>query len=450
LRSERRHTISAACSSAPWAIEPILAKGHLTGLAGPEGEGKSLLSLALGCCLAGGEPVAGFAAAEKGRVLVIDAENGVGEIHRRVRALGLTDRASDSITFFAAEALDLRRDLEMLAALVDTERPDLLVLDSFRSLWGGDENTSDQVAPVLDGLRNLGRSRNVAILLLHHTTKDRRTYRGSSAIGASVELMFVLGRAEGDSDPARRFLRCRKSRPAPEPPVHWIRLSAELGSITIDDAEPPDNVPAEARPVRNDVTRQVLAVVRDGQARKRADIGRAVNRDSKDRTVGRVLDELVSAGRIVRSTDGTYRCEQSGKVASPRSAPPRHSPRPKNRRHVSSRRRRLHLRTMLKSGLRLTPRRRQHTVAWAVEGHSEYDDRAWHLLSPLRYGLQNIRSVWPYNHIDHLGLLVLSGATIRPFKYDGENCVGFEVIVVDHAEFLNTLRSTIRTFLQCS
>ena len=328
-RLDTAHMLRTPPPPVPWVIEPILAKGHLTCVAGPEGEGKSLLSLALGCSLAGGEPLAGFAPAEEGRVVVIDAENGTGEIHRRVRALGLTDRATDSITFFAAEAVDLRKDLEDLAALVDNEKPVLLVLDSFRSLWGGDENNSDEVAPVLDGLRNLGRSRNVAILLLHHTRKDGQTYRGSSAIGASVELMFVLGRVEGDSDPARRFLRCSKSRPAPEPSVRWIRLSAELDSTIIDDAEPPDNGPAEAEPVRNEVTRQVLDVLRDGRARRRADIARAVKREPKDRTVGRVLDALVSAGRIVRSTDGTYCCEQSGKVASPRSAPPCHPPRPK-------------------------------------------------------------------------------------------------------------------------
>jgi len=110
----------------------------------------------------------------------------------------------------------------------------------------------------------------------------------------------------------------------------------------------------------------------------------------------------------------------------------------------------LHLRTMLKSALRLTPRGRQHTVAWAVEGHSEYNDRAWLLLSPLRYGPQNIRSVWPYDHIDHLGLLVLSGASIKPFNYDDGNCVGFEVVVSDREAFINSLGRTIDTLFRCS
>jgi RecA-family ATPase len=59
------------------------------------------------------------------------------------------------------------------------ERPNLIVLDSFRSLWAGDENKSDEVAPTLDRLRNLIRAHDAATTC--STTRPRR----ASTIGAA-------------------------------------------------------------------------------------------------------------------------------------------------------------------------------------------------------------------------------------------------------------------------
>ena len=70
----------------------------------------------------------------------------------------------------------------------------------------------------LDPLHNLVRRFGAGGLLLHHSGRSSGAYRGSSAIGASTELGFKLGRSEDDSDRARRYLETWKCRPAPEPP----------------------------------------------------------------------------------------------------------------------------------------------------------------------------------------------------------------------------------------
>lgn len=174
-----------------WLIDGVVERGTLTLIAGREKEGKSLLSFAFCASVcSGGGMIAGIDC-KAGRVLVIDAENGEKEIHRRVRALGLAREHAERLTVAETRGFDLRGDLAVLDALLVETRPDLVVLDSFRSLWTGDENDSGAVSSVLDPLRNLIRSHDAAALLIHHMRKDGG-YRGNSAIGSSVENILEL------------------------------------------------------------------------------------------------------------------------------------------------------------------------------------------------------------------------------------------------------------------
>jgi len=182
----------------PWLSEPLLARGAVTMLVGREGQGKSMLGLALAAAIGHGGTVAGIAC-RPGRMLVIDAENGEAEIHRRVRGLGVKP---GTLFYVEAERFDLRADLRDVEALLTHYRPDALMLDSLRSLAPGlDENDSGPVEAVLGPLRGLSRRHNLATLVLHHAGKASNGYRGSTAIGAAVDLGFTLAR-EGD-DPHR-------------------------------------------------------------------------------------------------------------------------------------------------------------------------------------------------------------------------------------------------------
>jgi archaellum biogenesis ATPase FlaH len=281
----------------PWVIEGLVVRGALTVLNGREGEGKSLLAMALAAGVALGESQAGMDC-RAGKVLIIDTENGQYETHRRVHALGLPGTV-EMYEPDDGKRFDLRTDLPDLARLLGEIRPDLLILDSFRTLWGGEENDSGEVAKVLDPLRNLVRKHRVGTILLHHSGKGSGSYRGSSAIGASAELGFTLARDEGDDDRERRSLACWKCRPAPKPAKAWVRLSVERGMVLIDPAEPPEDQPSASAPVTGSLKPRVLAVLTD-KATSRADIARAVDRDPKDRSVGRVLVDLEAEGHAVK------------------------------------------------------------------------------------------------------------------------------------------------------
>jgi RecA-family ATPase len=131
------------------------------------------------CGAMGGGTVAGIPVRPM-RTVIVDAENGERELHRRLRSLGLSRDRADEIEVYEAHGYDLRRHLDELADILAEYRPDFLILDAWRSLSGGDENDSGEVAKVLDPLRNLVRDYVVGGGLVHHMKKGGG-YRGSSA-----------------------------------------------------------------------------------------------------------------------------------------------------------------------------------------------------------------------------------------------------------------------------
>jgi hypothetical protein len=284
-----------------WIADGVIARGTLTLLAGREKEGKSLLAMALAARAAcGGGQIAGIDACAA-RALIVDAENGGGELHRRVRSLGLGVQHAPRIEVYEAVAHDLRSDLGELDALLDSIRPDLLVLDSWRSLWGGDENDSGEVARVLDPLRNMIRRYHVGAILIHHMRKGGG-YRGSSAIGASVENVIELSRHDEDPDRRRRRLRNPACRFEQEADDRWLRIEADRdrGLLLVDEA---DSFHPSAG-AREDAGGALLAVLREPTAW--AAWARDAGLDPKHGTARRARDRLRDQGAIEQGTDGLW------------------------------------------------------------------------------------------------------------------------------------------------
>jgi len=311
--------LSVDAPAVPWVVQPVAARGMLTMLCGRAGAGKSLFTQAIMDAVASGESLAGLGVGEPGRVVVIDAENGVGELHRRVKALalggamGTQSRAPHRISLYEAEGLDLACDMAVVEEILKLERPALLVLDSWRSLWSGSE-WSRAAAHVLRKLQLLLRRYDCAGLLLHHLTRDRQI-RGSTMVEGVPEMLFEYGRAKDDSDRGRRFLAPVKFRCGEEPPTRWLRIAVEGSMLVVDAAEPPATSPEAERPVRDRILESVFwTIAMSEDPINRSDIARRLERDPKDRSVGRCLDELVSLGRLLRDDAGFYCVAETAQV----------------------------------------------------------------------------------------------------------------------------------------
>ena len=288
--------VSEPPAPVPWLATPVLPRAALVALYAPGGDGKSMLAMGLAAAIAHGGDLAGIEC-KYGATIYLDAENGPWEIHRRVHTLGLPP---SGVRIADAGALDLRRDHALVAELA-SEKPDLLVLDSFRSMTPGlDENDTSQTARVLDPLRRLAHDTGVTILLIHHANKSGREFRGASSIRDSVDALWHLGRHEGDDDNQRRFLHNKKMRVATDGERLWLRLAVDRGRVLIDQAEPPDGGTATTyQPVRRALSDEILASM-NGQPQRLAAIAELVGRGPKDGSVRNALSALVGAGLLER------------------------------------------------------------------------------------------------------------------------------------------------------
>jgi len=285
-----------------WLLRPLIAEGRITMLFAEPGAGKSMFILSASAAMAHNDSIAGMDTSP-GSVVYVDGENGEHEIHRRIRSSGIEEHTP--IEFVDAEGFDLRRESDELGALVDRYDPKLLVIDSLRALSPGlDENDSREVEAILAPLRRIAHGRQVAVVFIHHTSKGRKTYRGSSALAGSVDAAFHLDRAEGDPDVARRVLRVNKMRFAEEPPAIWLRIAAEDGAVLVEGAEPFDEAPTPKVSTREALKPQLLDMAID--ARTQAALARAVGRPARDQSVRRALHDLAKDGLMRQRPDGLW------------------------------------------------------------------------------------------------------------------------------------------------
>lgn len=212
----------------------------------PTGVGKSLFALSAAIAVAGGGKLLGWTAGKRNdddddtdatgwRVLYIDGEMNLGDIQERLRGLLAGAERTDSAKVLNNLTLLSRQgqaDAEWFPSITDPEgvafyrglvmehKADMIVFDNFSTLGEvEDENAAasfNAIVQTLLSLKQLG----VATMLVHHAGKNGETFRGSSKLGATFEIIMQLAAAGKDaSDRGASFLTVfEKMRSGMRPP----------------------------------------------------------------------------------------------------------------------------------------------------------------------------------------------------------------------------------------
>ena len=210
-----------------------------------------------------------------------------------------------------ADGVNLREDsdLEQLEAVIATFGPTMLVLDSLTALWpGANERRTEDVAPVLYGLKRLAEHHGVAIVVLHHRPKDGGEYRGTTAIAAAAQLGFTLSKAKratptapGGGWGAGSVVQRPNPRTAGStstPSTAWCSWARR------QPYEDPDE-PERTAPAKRELAPRFLGAL--GSSRRGlSEIASLLDMNPKDGTLRRVADHLVVTGKIVRGDDKKY------------------------------------------------------------------------------------------------------------------------------------------------
>lgn len=169
-----------------------IVKGTVILIGGDPGIGKSTLMLQMADSL------------NNKNVLYITGEESINQIKLRSERLQIKDKER---IFTVAET-----DLDQLIPIVETNSPDLVIVDSiqtvFRSTIDNSPGSVTQMRESTSALLKIAKEKNIPIFIIGHITKEG-IIAGPKVIEHMVDTVLQF---EGDQNNAYRILRCLKNR----------------------------------------------------------------------------------------------------------------------------------------------------------------------------------------------------------------------------------------------
>ena len=238
LPIEKAYRLEKQQTEQAWLIDSMWARAAVGIIGGAPKCCKSWLGLDMAVSVASGSACLDrFEVRDKGSVLVFLAEDALCTVRSRIDAL-CSHRKIDirkidlSVITAPALRLDLASDQNRLHCTLADLKPRLLVLDPLVRLHRLDENSASDISKLLGFVRELQRTHDCAIVLVHHAGKKHRAQPGQALRGSSDLHAF------GDSN---AYLARRKKRLAltlehrsakPPDPMELELISSADGSQT--------------------------------------------------------------------------------------------------------------------------------------------------------------------------------------------------------------------------
>jgi hypothetical protein len=159
----------------------------------------------------------------------IAAEKVVDSIRARLKEVqlpvpGFTDVSAEEVERAALKAAEAKlvtvpvdEDDDVLSAVQPDEQPIhevkvLLIWDSLRKLHDGKESASDELTPVLDGLRHVNRELDATSIVFHHNNRGG-TIRGDASIEDAVDQRYHIKRVNSQATDDVQFFNLFVGKP---------------------------------------------------------------------------------------------------------------------------------------------------------------------------------------------------------------------------------------------
>uniref|UniRef100_A0A6H1ZKD3 Putative ATPase domain containing protein n=1 Tax=viral metagenome TaxID=1070528 RepID=A0A6H1ZKD3_9ZZZZ len=183
----------------------------------PPKSGKSFLCVQLARCIGAGEAFLGIAT-QQGKVLYLQFELAPEMLQQRMKESGQEYPEVFVGTTFSMK-LDKRAGQEDLIKAMDVIKPKVLILDPFREVFSGDENTAQDVGVFIDFLDDIIDTYQCSIIIIHHSGKDQnKGGRGSSVLEGWVDSYIQMKRKSKKGEALRIELTPLSLRHAQLPP----------------------------------------------------------------------------------------------------------------------------------------------------------------------------------------------------------------------------------------
>lgn len=292
-----------------WLIESLWARAGVGILGGAPKSCKSWLALEIALSVTSGTACLNtFSVGDSGPALLYMAEDAAPVIKTRLaglcrhRALALEAQELHLITAPALR-LDHPHDQARLRDAVARYAPRLLVLDPFVRLHRIDENDAGQVSALLGYLRELQRSYDLAILVVHHARKNGsaaqpgQSLRGSGDFFAWADSLLYVRRQRN------QILLSVEHRGAPAPDPLGLLLAGEHDvHLQLTEATTSDDAACDGDARNAGLDRAIIdALVLARHPLPRADLRARLH--VRNERLGQALTRLQGAGVIQRHGD---------------------------------------------------------------------------------------------------------------------------------------------------
>lgn len=289
-----------------WLVEGLWGESAVGILGGEPKCCKSFLALDLAVGIASGKPCLGqYVIHRPGRVLLYAAEDSPLVVRRRIQGIAMArgiTLESLNIEVITSSRLRLDRgdDIEALDATVAMLKPRLLILDPFVRLHRIDENSSSEVANVLESLRYMQRKYSVSILVVHHAKKGAGSTRAGQALRGSSEF-----HAWGDSN---LYMRRGSGGQLTLSVEH--RAAASIDNINLTLTEIGDKLSLEIKdhnPIEGSQEKTMPAQKIEQALASSSPMVLSTLREAcgiRMETLCKTLKTLIDAGRVTRDDDG--------------------------------------------------------------------------------------------------------------------------------------------------
>jgi len=247
--------------SIDWLVDDLIPKGTIVLLTAPPGSFKTWLALCLARSIAEGEPFLGRSV-EAGQVSYIDKENPKSLVRERLRSIG----ASSNLKLWPLWADPEPPLLGDFSYPILSASNSLLIFDALRRFHTKNENAPDEMAIVMNHLRQLTKQGSTIIALHHSGKAEGNSYRGSTEILAGVDIAFELVKKKDETRtagaPIPLSLRCIKHRFIEEP-VLSLEFVNDGGKLLFRDTTA--EIRGEAAETRREHLRRIQSVIVDLQ-----------------------------------------------------------------------------------------------------------------------------------------------------------------------------------------
>jgi hypothetical protein len=287
-----------------WLIQDLWGLAAVGIIGGAPKCCKSFLGLDMALSVASATPCLGrFTVQAQGPALVFLAEDSLPAVRARLDGLcaqrNLDIRALDLYVITAPSLrLDQGPDRQLLEAMLARLNPRIVLLDPLVRLHRLDENSAADISRLLGFLRDLQRTYDTAIVLVHHASKKHRAQPGQALRGSSDLHAFGDSNAYLARKQDQLILTCEHRAARAPDPITLELVSTPEGHqahLEVRSERAPD-------PSASPVERALLVLQNTSKP-----ISRRALRDTlrvNNQRLGEALETLKRQGVVVHTDSG--------------------------------------------------------------------------------------------------------------------------------------------------